>query len=55
MPNVEKDHEKGATHYACKFMMNRDGGNARCCGCMGHDYEGEKKYQDKMMRADRTK
>lgn len=36
--NDFKNHEHGqeGTHFACKEITVRDGGNAQCCGCTAH-------------------
>lgn len=37
MPNVERDHDKESTHYACAQFLKEQGTKAGCCGCKGHD------------------
>lgn len=42
MPNVERDHDRESTHYACFEMMAKHGGKAQCCACTKHVCERNK-------------
>ena len=33
---TEAEANHTGCHYACNEVMQRDGGNARCCRCVGH-------------------